>query len=77
MEDFLIGFMACLMVVITFTLGFICGKGYNKTSNNKEATVTTTEDNLKKEKLRRQKGFNNIMNYDISVAMGDREQFEE
>lgn len=66
----LIGFMLCSMLVIAFTLGGIFQKRYNMTLNEKEATITT----LEKEAIKRQQGFNNIMNYDIKVAMGEVEQ---
>lgn len=74
--EILIGFLLCFVPVITFTLGFVFGIRYNKTSQEKEAVVTAIEKE-EKETLKRQKGFNNIMNYDIKVAIGETEQLEE
>lgn len=61
------------MLVIAFTIGLYVNRLYNSTSKEKERTITA----LEKEQKLRQKGFNNIMNYDINVAMGVKEQTEE
>ena len=64
--------------MINFALGFVIGSlfassyvwVYNRGKKNKNAEIEEIS-NLDKEKMKRlQEGFNNVMNYDINVAMG-------
>lgn len=61
----LIGFLMCFALVISFTLGVVFGRQYNMTSREKDDTMKA----LEKEHLKKQKGFNNIMNYDMFQSL--------
>lgn len=67
----------CFMGIMFF-IGFTFGRNYPK--DNKEAVESIEEARKKKlqkeEARRRNQGLNNIMDYDIDVAMGRREQVE-
>ena len=68
---------ACFMGIM-FYIGFTFGRNYPK--DNKVAIDTLEKDRKKKlqeeEARRRNQGLNNIIDYDIDVAMGRREQID-
>lgn len=75
--EFILGFLMCVMFVLSFTLGVYFEKRYNNTSKQIEASKDALREKEEKEARKRQKGFDNIMRYDTDVAMGIKEQVEE
>lgn len=76
MVGFIIGVTATLLFGSIFYLGF----NYGSHCNDIEAIESIEEARKKKlqeeEARRRNQGLNNIMDYDIDVALGRREQVE-
>lgn len=67
MKEILIGFALCLVFFLCLTVSFYIGYKYGQRKKVKAEPLTLEE---KLEQERRQKWFNNVMNYDVNKALG-------
>jgi len=74
---FIIGVTVTMLFGSLFYLGFNYGSHYNEVDTIEEDKEEIEKMKLIKEEARRRnQGLNNIMDYDIEVALGRREQIE-
>ena len=69
--QFLIGFITAIVSVIILMVAFLLGQRSNKRDKDKSIKVGFEE-----EEKARQRGMNNVLSYDLDVAIGRREQRE-
>lgn len=71
---FIFGLLSSILFASLFYLGFIFGRDYKPREKKETAEEKEIKKVKEKELMLRQQGLNNILDYDIDVAMGRREQ---
>lgn len=76
MVGFIIGVTITLLFGSLFYLGFNYGSHYNEVDTIEDKEEIEKMKLIKEEARRRNQGLNNIMDYDVEVALGRRSQNE-
>ena len=76
--DLFIGFMMATILFGCSIGGFLVGKMTIESCDKQQEETKEKEldENIKREQLKQIRGMNNVLSYDVDVAMGVREQHE-
>lgn len=71
--ELILGFLLATLLFGCSIGGFLIGRVSHKDNKNEQKKL---DEEVKREQLKQIRGMNNVLSYDVEVAMGVREQHE-